>query len=135
MFSGESEKSMAGSQFQESSAQSPNREELLKMAIRTAQAGNKAAARVMFRRVLGEDKRNERAMMWMAKLADSRQERDQWLNRVLAVNPNNEAARETLRKQQYKRTAKENRTLLVFGVIAGVLLVLAVVVFIALVLR
>lgn len=126
---------MAGSQFQESSAQSPNREELLKMAIRTAQAGNKAAARVMFRRVLGEDKRNERAMMWMAKLADSRQERDQWLNRVLAVNPNNEAARETLRKQQYKRTAKENRTLLVFGVIAGVLLVLAVVVFIALVLR
>jgi hypothetical protein len=126
---------MAGSQFQESSAQSPNREELLKMAIRTAKAGNKTAARVMFRRVLSEDKRNERAMMWMAKLADSRQERDQWLNRVLAVNPNNEAARETLRKQQYKRSASENRTLLVFGVIAGVLLVLGVVIFVFVITR
>ena len=117
-------------QFEESSTQSPNREELLKMAIRTAKAGNRTAARVMFRRVLSEDKRNERAMMWMAKLSDGRQERDQWLNRVLAVNPNNESAREILRKTQYKRSAKENRTLLVFGMIAGVLLVLAVVVFI-----
>jgi Tfp pilus assembly protein PilF len=121
---------MASSPFDENAAQSPNREELLKMAIRTAKAGNKAAARVMFRRVLAEDKRNERAMMWMAKLADNKHDRDQWLTRVLAVNPNNEAARDTLRKTQYKRSAKENRTLLIFGVIAGVLLVIAVVVFI-----
>ncbi len=126
---------MASSQFQEDSTHSPNREELLKMAIRTAQAGNRTAARVMFRRVLAEDKRNERAMMWMAKLSDNRNERNQWLQRVLAVNPNNEAARGTLNKQQYKRSAKDNRTLLVFGVIAGVLLVLAVVVFIFLLTR
>lgn len=111
-------------------AQTPNREELLKMAIRTAQAGNKAAAKVMFRRVLAEDKRNERAMMWMAKLADSKSDRAQWLNRVLAVNPNNVTAQETLRKMQYKHSARENRTLLIFGVIAGVLLVLALVILI-----
>jgi Tfp pilus assembly protein PilF len=117
-------------EFQENSSQTPNREELLKMAIRTAQAGNKTAARMMFRRVLAEDKRNERAMMWMAKLADSKEERTQWLNRVIAVNPNNPTAKETLRKMHYKRSAKENRTLLTFGVIAGVLLVLGAVIFV-----
>jgi lipopolysaccharide biosynthesis regulator YciM len=121
---------MAKTEVQTSAAQSPNREELLKMAIRTAQAGNKSAARVMLRRVLSEDKRNERAMMWMAKLADTKSDRAQWLNRVIAVNPKNETARESLKKMQYKRSAKENRTLLTFGVIAGVLLVLGLVIFI-----
>lgn len=121
---------MAKTGLQNPEAQSPNREELLKMAIRTAQAGNKSAARVMLRRVLSEDKRNERAMMWMAKLADSKADRAQWLNRVIAVNPNNDTARETLKKMQYKRSARENRTLLTFGVIAGVLLVLGLVIFI-----
>ncbi|HLU08358.1 MAG TPA: hypothetical protein VK003_01720 [Oceanobacillus sp.] len=100
------------------------------MAIRTAQAGNKQAAKMMFRRVLAEDKRNERAMIWMAKLADSKNERMQWLNRVIQVNPNNETARETLRKMNYKRSASENRILLTFGVIAGVLLVLGLVILI-----
>jgi hypothetical protein len=121
---------MAKTGLQNPEAQSPNREELLKMAIRTAQAGNKSAARVMLRRVLSEDKRNERAMMWMAKLADSKADRAQWLNRVIAVNPNNDTARDTLKKMQYKRSARENRTLLTFGVIAGVLLVLGLVIFI-----
>lgn len=130
MYFGESERHMARVEFPENSAQTPNREELLKMAIRTAQAGNKTAARVMLRRVLAEDRRNERAMMWMAKLADSKQERLQWLNRVMSVNPNNEAARDTLRKMHYKRSAKDNRTMLTFGVIAGVLLVLGLVIFI-----
>lgn|SRR5690606_17843483 len=114
----------------ETTGQTPNREELLKMAIRTAQAGNKQAAKMMFRRVLAEDKRNERAMIWMAKLADSKNERMQWLNRVIQVNPNNETARETLRKMNYKRSASENRILLTFGVIAGVLLVLGLVILI-----
>jgi predicted nucleic acid-binding Zn ribbon protein len=46
---------------------------------------------------------------------------------VLNVNPDNETAREAMQKITYTRTAKENRTLLVFGVIAGVLIVVAVV--------
>jgi Tfp pilus assembly protein PilF len=121
---------MTGSEIQDTSGQTPNREELLQMAIRTAQAGNKTAARMMFRRVLAEDKRNERAMMWMAKLAETKDERAQWLNRVLAVNPNNETAKEALQKMKYKSSAKDNRVLLIFGVIVGVLLVLAAVIFI-----
>lgn len=117
--------------FSDASGQEPNREELLRMAIRAAEAGNKTAARVMFRKVLSEDKRNERAMMWLAKLAETPTERAQWLNRVLMVNPNNQMARDALHKMKYKRSASENRILLIFGVIVGVLAVLGLVIVIA----
>lgn len=126
------EASMTSFDFSESTSQAPNREELLQMAIRAAQAGNTTAARVMFRKVLSEDKTNERAMMWMAKLADTKTERKQWLSRALTVNPNNEVARETLKRMNYKRSARENRTLLIFGVVAGVLIVLGAVIFLVL---
>jgi hypothetical protein len=112
-------------------AQVPNREELLQMAIRAAKAGNSLAAREMFHRVWSEDRNNERAMMWLAKLAETRAERKQWLTRVLAVNPTNEIARTTLDRMTYKRSARDNRTLLIYGVIAGVLVVLGVVVVVA----
>jgi hypothetical protein len=108
--------------------QQPNREELLQMGMRAAKAGNKDAARMMFQRVLTEDKRNERALMWMAQIADSKEERNKWLNRVLLVNPDNEKARRYLEREKYKVSAKQNRTLLVFGMIAGVLIVLGLVV-------
>ena len=109
----------------------PNREELLQLATNAAKQGNKEGARTLFERVLNEDKRNERAMMWMAKLADTKAERVRWLNRVLAVNPDNEQAQEALRKIQYKHSAKENRTLLIFGMILGVLIVLGIVIVLA----
>jgi thioredoxin-like negative regulator of GroEL len=105
----------------------PNREELLQMGIRAAKAGNKEGARMAFDQILSQDKRNERAMMWMAKIADSKIERKKWLDRVLAVNPDNEAARDALKKMAYTRSARENRVILIFGMIAGVLVVLAVV--------
>ncbi len=104
----------------------PNREELLQMAIRAAKAGNREGARVMFRKILGEDRRNERAMMWMAKLAATKAERRQWLQRAVTVNPDNQSARDSLRKMAYSSKAKDNRVLIVFGVVAGVLIVLAV---------
>jgi predicted nucleic acid-binding Zn ribbon protein len=97
------------------------------MGIRAAKAGNKEGARIAFEQILSQDRKNERAMMWMAKLADTTAERKKWLERVLNVNPDNETAREAMQKITYTRTAKENRTLLVFGVIAGVLIVVAVV--------
>lgn len=115
--------------FQESPTQTPNREELLQLAIRAARAGNKVPAREMFHRVWSDDKRNERAMMWLAKLADNKAERKQWLTRVLAVNPNNEIAKQTLHRMKYRKSAKDNRTLLLFGVIAGILIVLVLVIF------
>jgi hypothetical protein len=109
----------------------PNREEMLQMGIRAAKAGNRDGARTLFEQVLSQDKRNERAMMWMAKLSDNKVERKKWLDRVLTVNPDNQGARDALKKIAYTRSAKENRTLLIFGMVAGVLIVLAVVIVIA----
>lgn len=106
----------------------PNREELLQLAITSAKQGNVEGARTLFERVLNEDRRNERALMWMAKLADSKSERIKWLNLVMKVNPENEQAKEALRSIQYKRSAKENRTVLIFGMIVGVLIVLGIVI-------
>jgi Tfp pilus assembly protein PilF len=113
-------------------AQTPNREELLQLAINAARAGNVRPARLMFEQVLKQDQNNERAMMWMAKIAESKAERREWLMRVLNVNPNNDAARDALKKMAYRRSAKDNRVLLTFGVLAGVLIVLAIVVVLAL---
>jgi Tfp pilus assembly protein PilF len=110
----------------------PNREELLQMGIRAAKAGNKEAARLTFQQILSQDKRNERAMMWMAQLADTRAERKKWLNRALMVNPDNEAARKQLNKMNHSEAAKQNRVLLIFGVIVGVMIVLGIVVVLAL---
>jgi lipopolysaccharide biosynthesis regulator YciM len=117
------------------SSKQPNREELLQMAIRTARSGNKEGARVMFRQVLSEDKRNERAMIWMAQIAESKAERKQWLERALSVNPDNEQVKVALKKIAYKSSARENRTLLIFGVVAGVLIVVMAIVVIALAMR
>ncbi len=110
----------------------PNREELLQMGIRAAKSGNKEGARMMLEQVLNQDKRNERAMMWMAKIADSKPERKKWLDKVLEINPDNSNARSALKSMVYQQSATENRTLLIFGVVVGVLIILAIVIVIAL---
>lgn len=112
----------------------PNREELLQMGIRAAKDGNTDGARIFFEQVLGQDKRNERAMMWMAKIAtDDKAERKKWLEKTLEINPDNVQARDALKKMAYVRSANENRTLLMFGMVVGVLIVLALVVVVGLV--
>ncbi len=105
-----------------------NREELLQFAINTVRNGNKDGARMMFLRVWEEDKRNERAMLWLAKLAKDNSERKQWLNRVLKVNPDNQTAKSALQQMSHSRAASENRMLVLFGVIAGTLFIVAVLV-------
>lgn len=104
---------------------SPNREELLGMAIQSARQGNKQGARVMLRQVLDEDPKNERAMLWMAKTANSQTERQQWLEHVLEVNPDNATARQALDQMTYSKEAAENRKLFVFGsaVVGGLMLI------------
>jgi Tfp pilus assembly protein PilF len=117
---------------QNESGQAPNREQLLQMAIATAKTGNRDGARMMLNQVLEQDRRNERAMLWMARITKSSKERRQWLERVLDVNPDNEQAQTQLRKMKYRSSAQQNRTLLLFGVVVGVLVVLALAVFLIL---
>ena len=114
------------------SNQQPNREQLLQMAINSAKSGNKDGARVMLRQVLAEDKRNERAMLWMANISRNKAESRQWLERVLNTNPDNEQARKLLNKMDYQTSAQQNRVLLIFGVVVGVLFVLLLVVVVVL---
>ena len=114
------------------SNQQPNREQLLQMAINSAKSGNKDGARVMLRQVLAEDKRNERAMLWMANISRNKAESRQWLERVLSTNPDNEQARKLLEKMDYQTSAQQNRVLLIFGVVVGVLFVLLLVVVVVL---
>lgn len=103
-----------------------NNEELLQLAIKTAKAGQKDPARVMFRQVWSRDKRSEPAMIWLAKLAKTPRERQEWLHRVLKVNPTNEAAKHELEKLKRSTVASENRTLLLFGTVAFVMIVVGV---------
>lgn len=102
----------------------PNREELFNMAVEAAKQGNRQGAKVMFRQVLGENRKDTRVMMWMAKLATSRKERIQWLNKVLDVNPEHEAALQALKKMNYSDTAGRNRMLMKLGIGAYVAVVL-----------
>ena len=108
----------------------PNREELLQMAENAARSGQKDGARLMFRRILDQDKRNERAIMWLAKLAKTPKERKQWLTRALSINPDNKAAKTALERMNYKRAARENRTLVIFGAAVAVLVIVMVIVLI-----
>ncbi len=110
----------------------PNREELLQMAIEAARAGQKDGARVIFRQILNQDRRNQRAMMWMAKLADSKEERIRWLEMAVSTNPDNVQARKELNRIRYTRAARENRTLVIFGVIAVVLILVFIIVMVLL---
>jgi predicted nucleic acid-binding Zn ribbon protein len=122
------EKQQMAFDFDGGRRQTPNREDLLRMGIAAAKRGDIISARTIFEQILSEDGGNERAMMWLAKLADTKAERQLWLNRVLAVNPNNQAAQEALRKMSYSRAARENRTLLIFGAAAFILFMLVLVI-------
>jgi len=108
----------------------PNREELLTLAEETARR-NRDSARVMFQQVLNQDKRNERALMWLAKLSKTPKERKLWLERLLNYYPENQAAKAALENILYKAASTENKTLVLFGVVVAVLIIVAIVVVIA----
>lgn len=99
-------------------------EELLQLAIRAARSGQKDGARVMFRQLIGRDRNNETALLWLAKLAQNQKERMQWLQRVLEVDPDNEMAQNAVHRMTYRKEAVENRTLLLFGAAAAVMIIL-----------
>lgn len=99
-------------------------EELIQMGLRAAKQGQTDGARMMFQQVYNRDKRNERAMLGLAKVARSSDERKKWLNRVLKVNPENETAQQALARLNYKKSANENRTLLIWGTVAIVLFII-----------
>ena len=93
-----------------------NREELFNLAVDAVNQGNKQSARVMFRKILSEDKRNTRAMLWLAKIAGTEKERLLWLNKILDVNPNHEGALTIMNKMKRKGVVERNQLLMRVGV-------------------
>jgi thioredoxin-like negative regulator of GroEL len=104
----------------------PNRDELMAMAEQAARENNKQGARMMFRQVLAEDPDNERALLWMVKLAANPGERRKWLERVVAVNPDNAQAQQALQKIEYRSSSSRNR--LLFRLLAGAYVVAVLVI-------
>ncbi len=103
-------------------------EDLLQLAIKAAKDGQKEGARVMFRQIHSRDKRNETAIMWLAKIATSEKERISWLTKALELNPTNDAAKKALAKMNYRDQANQNKTLLLFGGIAAFMIITVIVV-------
>ncbi|HLA43137.1 MAG TPA: hypothetical protein VJZ27_06870 [Aggregatilineales bacterium] len=102
----------------------PNLEKRLQIGITAARGGNREAAQMVFQEVLKEDRKNERAWLWLAFVTEDVQKRQQYLETVLKINPNNSAAQKALNKYSRKRALSEQRTL-VIGVVV-LLLVLTV---------
>lgn len=113
----------------------PNREELLQLAIQSARQGNRQGARVMFQQVLHQDPRNERALMWMAYMGRSKTEKRKYLTMAVKVNAKNKRAVELLRQMQHAEEARTNRALIYGGLfIGGLVLVVAVIVLVVILL-
>lgn len=68
----------------------------LNEGVEAAKAGNRAAARRLLEQVVEQDPRNEVAWIWLATLATGASEKRDHLKRVLAINPQNNLAREAL---------------------------------------
>ncbi len=104
---------------------SPNREEMMSMAVQSIKQGNRESARVMFRQVIQQDPKNERALLYMAKLANAPTERKLWLQKVLEVNPDNETAQKALQKMLGNEEESENRKLVTYsGLVGGAVMLL-----------
>ncbi len=73
-------------------------QQLLRTGIEAAQSGNKALARRLLAQVTEQAPDNELAWIWLASVAPSVDERRHCLERVLAINPDNERAQQALTK-------------------------------------
>lgn len=114
---------------------SPDLEQLLRLGINTAKAGNKQGAKIMFEQVLSEDKRNERAWLWLASLAETEVERRRLLETVLEINPNNEKAQKYLKNLDQATTTTEASSMrLGVRLLAAVIVIVVIALVISLVL-
>jgi hypothetical protein len=111
-----------------SSKSTPNLEDLMRLGVRTAKAGNKEGARVIFQQVLDSDKRNERAWLWMASVADNDIDRRRYLETVLKLDPQNRIASKQLAAMDKAIRGTEGASLRLGVMIVAVLVIALVVV-------
>lgn len=108
--------------FKQDSGSGASVEQLLRMGIETAKQGNKQGARVLLQQVIQEDKRNDRAWMWMAYVENDPVQRRRYLENAVRINPSNDSAKKALAKMNRSQESDQNKTLVYGGlVLAGVL--------------
>lgn len=71
-------------------------ESILQLGIEAARAGDKAEARELFRLVTREKPDSAQGWLWLAGVAEDREEKRTALEHVIALDPNNELARKGL---------------------------------------
>jgi hypothetical protein len=77
----------------------------LQSAIVSIRAGDKETGQRLLAEVIRGDRRNETAWLWMSSVIDSAEHRRDCLERVLAINPHNEAAQRGLEVLSQKQAA------------------------------
>jgi cytochrome c-type biogenesis protein CcmH/NrfG len=107
-------------------SQTPNKEQLYRMAVDAYKNGQKQPARMMFQQILQLDNRNTRAMMWLAKMAPSVPERAKWLQRVLKLEPKNDEAKKALSKIQNRDAATRNKRYFRIGAVVYVVTIILI---------
>jgi len=68
----------------------------LVQAISAVKVGRRLEGRAMLEQILAAEPCSVLAWLWMTEVADSDEERREYLNRVLAIDPNNTSALRTL---------------------------------------
>ncbi len=112
----------------------PNLEDLLRLGITTAKAGNKEGARVIFQQVIANDKRNERAWLWLASVEDSPIERRRILQTVLEMNPNNANAKKLLAAMDHAVASGERQSMMLgIRILIGLVVLIAIVALVVLI--
>jgi hypothetical protein len=115
-------------EFMESGqSNNPNLEDLMRLGVTSAKAGNKDNARVIFQRILSTDKRHVGAWLWMAYLADDNVDRRRYLETVLRLDPTNNTARKQLASLDRAVERGENRSVR-FGVMILLMLIIVLIV-------
>src|SRR5688572_30674192 len=107
-------------------SQTPNKEQLYRMAVEAIKNGQKQPARMMLQQMLQIDGRDTRAMMYLAKIAPSAEERAQWLQRVLKIDTKNQSAKKALGKIENRDMAKRNKLYFRVGAVVYAVLVILI---------
>lgn len=73
-------------------------EQTLREAISSIKSGNKTLGRQLLIRVLEDDDKNETAWLWLTQCLPSAEQKRECFNRVLEINPNNQHAKDGLKR-------------------------------------
>lgn len=116
----------------EQDSNSPNLEQLMQLGIQTARQGNRESARVIFQQILDADPQNERALLWMAAVAENEVDRVRYLSTVLRLNPENPTALREMKKLEQKQVSNTSAVLVYGGIGLAIVLLLIALVFVLL---